>query len=175
MTRLFACETGDAHALLRRCAGVVWGLSELPAVARGERGKPCFPGRPELCFNLSHSGPWALCALSDRDVGADLEAVRPRRPFLPQRALSGEEYAWYQARGGAWEDFYTLWTLKEARVKCLGSGIDRPARDVAVPLLSPGESAPLDGLRFTAYAGEGWRAALCSPADTALIEWFYHS
>lgn len=172
MTRLFVCETGDAYALLLRCARLVWGLEELPEIVRGAKGKPCFPSRPELCFNLSHSGPWALCALSDGPVGADIEAVRPRRPFLPRKTLSEKEYAWFQARGGTWGDFYTLWTLKEAGVKCLGTGLDRPARTVAVPTLSPGGSAPLDGLTFTAYAGEGWRAALCSPADTALIEWF---
>lgn len=175
MTRLFACETGDARALLRRCAGAVWGLEALPELSCGDRGKPRFPARPDLCFNLSHSGPWALCALSDEAVGVDMEAVRPRRPILPPKALSEAEYAWFRARGGAWEDFYTLWTLKEARVKCLGSGLDRPARDIAVPLLSPGESALLDGLRFTSYAGEGWRAALCSGGDTALIEWLHNS
>lgn len=109
--------------------------------------------------------------LSDT-VGADVEQVRPRRPFLPEKALSPEEFAWFQTLGGRWEDFYTLWTLKEAKVKCLGSGLDRPAREIAVPLLSPGGTGTLEGLTFTSYAGPGWRAALCSPGGTALLEAF---
>ena len=94
-------------------------------------------------------------------MGADVEQVRPRRPFLPEKALSPEEFAWFQTLGGRWEDFYTLWTLKEARVKQMGSGLDRPARTIAVPLLEPGETGEQDGLRFAAWGGAGWRAAFC--------------
>ena len=120
---------------------------------------------------MSHSGPYALCALGDREVGADIEIIRPRRPFLPQKVLSASEFAWFQTRGGRWEDFYTLWTLKEARVKYTGSGLTLPPRDIAVPLISPGESAALDGLVFTSYAGSVWRAALCALEPGPFIEY----
>ena len=175
MTRLFAWESPNAHMLLRRAAGVMWGLEALPQMARNTAGKPYFPDHPDLCFNLSHSGSRSLCALSDGPVGVDIETVRPRRALLPRAVLSDGEYAWFLARGGAWEDFYTLWTLKEAKVKAQGTGINRPARTITVPPLGPGESGVWDGLHFTAYSGAGWRAALCSPADTALIEWFSFS
>ena len=163
---------GDAYELLGELVTAEYGLADLPPVERDENGKPFFPGAPGLHFNLSHSGPYALCALGDAPVGADVEQVRPRRPFLPEKALSPEEFAWFQTLGGRWEDFYTLWTLKEAKVKCLGSGLDRPAREIAVPLLSPGGTGTLEGLTFTSYAGPGWRAALCSPGGTALLEAF---
>ena len=172
MPRLFLSDTVGAHALLREAVRLAWGWEDLPRLDRGDRGKPWFPERPERHFNLSHSGPYALCALGDAPVGADVEQVWPRRPFLPEKALSPEEFAWFQALGGRWEDFYTLWTLKEAKVKCLGSGLDRPAREIAVPLLSPGGTGTLEGLTFTSYAGPGWRAALCSPGGTALLEAF---
>ena len=172
MPRLFLSDTVGAHALLREAVRLAWGWEDLPRLDRGDRGKPWFPERPERHFNLSHSGPYALCALGDAPVGADVEQVRPRRPFLPEKALSPEEFSWFQTLGGRWEDFYTLWTLKEAKVKCLGSGLDRPAREIAVPLLSPGGTGTLEGLTFTSYAGPGWRAALCSPGGTALLEAF---
>lgn len=171
MTRLFLTDTADAGTLLRLAAREVWGLEELPPIVRDPGGKPRFLRRPELCFNLSHSGPYALCALSGGEVGADVEAVRPRRSFLPPKALSEMEYQWFQARGSRWEDFYTLWTLKEARVKCLGTGLNRPARTLAVPLLEPGQTGELDGLTFTAYGGNGWRCALCGPPGPAPLEW----
>ncbi|WP_130848074.1 4'-phosphopantetheinyl transferase family protein [Intestinimonas timonensis] len=170
MLRLFFTQDVDAHDLLRRSAGLVWGMEGLPDLDRAPRGKPFFHSMPQYQFNLSHSGPYALCALSDGEVGADIEVVRPRRPFLPKKVLSETEFAWFQDRGNHWEDFYTLWTLKEARVKYTGTGLTVPARDIAVPLLDPGQHARLDGLTFTAYAGEGWRAALCAAETGPLIE-----
>lgn len=162
MLRLFFAQDVDTHTLLRRAAGLVWGMETLPVLDRAPKGKPFFHSIPQCRFNLSHSGPYALCALSDGEVGADVEVIRPRRSFLPQKALSGTEFAWFRDRGSRWEDFYTLWTLKEARVKYTGTGLTLPPRDIAVPLLDPGQHARLDGLIFTAYAGEGWRAALCA-------------
>lgn len=170
MPRLFFSQTMDAHALLRYAAGQAWRMAKLPPVDRAAGGKPFFPGLPRHCFNLSHSGPYALCALDHHPVGVDVETVRPRRPFLPRKVLSPEELDWFQARGSRWEDFYTLWTLKEAAVKYTGAGLDRPPRTIAVPLLDPGEHSALDGLTFASYAGEGWRAALCCRGPAPLME-----
>ena len=151
---------GDAYALLASLLMEKEKIS-LPPMARQEGGKPWFPDAPHLHFSVSHSGGLALCALSHREVGADIEVVRPRRERLPAYALSGEELAWYQAHDGGWERFYTLWTLKEAKVKCTGQGLKLPPRDIAVPLMEPGETAEREGFSFTALAGEGWRGALC--------------
>lgn len=176
MTHLFAARTGDgqlaALPLLTAVAGEVWGLPTLPAVGRHPKGKPHFPQRPDLHFNLSHSGPYALCALSSEEVGVDIECLRPRRPGLAGRALSPEELDWYRTRGERWEDFYTLWTLKEARVKCVGTGLTWPPSTIAVPLLEPGQWGTLDGLTFTAYGHKDYRAALCTRSHgTATLEW----
>lgn len=163
--RLYLSRTADgkidAWALLER-ALADRGLEQMPAVERAPGGKPYFPDRPELCFSLSHSGPWALCALGDGPVGADVETVRPRRAAL-LRALSAQELAWFRGRGSRWEDFYTLWTLKEALAKQDGRGLDRRPEHLRVPLLEPGMSAGLDGLGFQSFGGPGWRAAVCGP------------
>lgn len=162
---IWRVETENAHALLARLAGEVWGLDPLPEPARLPGGKPWFPGRPERCFSLSHSGPLSLCVLSDRPVGGDVERLRPRREGLPRYVFSDGELEWFRTRGARWEDFYTLWTMKEARVKCTGEGLRRPAREIAVPLLDPGGTAEREGFRFTALAGEGWRGAVCEALE----------
>ncbi len=153
---------GDPYALLSDLLAREEGIFPLPLIARRERGKPWFPGHPRLHFSLSHSGDLALCALGKKALGADIEVVRPRSAGLPRYTLSGREYVWYEMRGSRWEDFYTLWTLKEARVKCTGEGLS-PAtvRNIEVPLLAPGEVGELGGFRFAALAGEGWRGAVC--------------
>lgn len=152
---------GDAYSLLAELVKTEYGLSPLPETAREESGKPFFPGQRGLHFNLSHSGGLALCGVGAAPLGVDVEVLRPRRAGLARYALSEEEYAWFQQQGGDWGAFYTLWTLKEARVKCVGSGLRQLARTIAVPLLLPGQEGALDGLLFRAYAGETWRAAAC--------------
>lgn len=153
---------GDAYALLSALLVEAWGVEPLPEIARTREGKPYFPDRPDLQFSLSHSGGLSLCAMADTPVGADIELVRPRSLKLPRYALSEREYEWYESRGSRWEDFYVLWTLKEARVKCTGEGLFRyPVREVAVPLLEPGAKLTREGFRFASLAGEGWRGGLC--------------
>ena len=147
---------GDAYALLGELLRAEYGLGVLPAMARGADGKPYFPGEPELHFNVSHSGGLALCGAGEAPLGVDVEVLRPRRPGLARYVCSEAESAWLERQGGDWGAFYTLWTLKEARVKCTGEGLRRPPRDIAVPLLRPGETGELDGLVFSAFSGETW-------------------
>ena len=119
---------------------------------RAEGGKPYFSHCPGYHFNLSHSGPYALCALSDGgEVGVDVERMRPHRPSLPRYVMSEEEFASF---GGSWEEFTAIWTLKEAHAKYLGRSIWPPKEVSATPPVP-----------HKVYAGEDWRAALCAEEE----------
>lgn len=151
---------GDPYRLLAQLLG-----EPPPRIEREERGKPFFPERPGIHFSLSHTRlsptrSLSLCALANRPVGCDVEAVRSRTPGLFRYALSAREFRWLEERGENWADFYTLWTLKEARVKCTGEGLRLPPRDIHVPLLEPGEETCFDGFRFLSLSGVNWRGAL---------------
>ena len=163
MTALYLHRDGKTKgsALLARALWDVFGIPALPERAVLPGGKPWFPAYPNLHFNLSHSGPLVLCGVGDRPLGVDVEQIRSRSAGLPGYVLSDEEAHWFAVRGERWEDFYTLWTLKEARVKWDGTGLRRPPRTIAVPLLSPGDTGKRDGLFFRAYGGEDWRGAVC--------------
>ena len=138
------------------------GIFPLPTITRTAEGKPGFSDHPGLHFSLSHSGGRSLCVLGGAPVGADIERVRPRSKGLARYVMDDREYSWFQARGSGWGDFYTLWTLKEARVKCTGEGIFRgPVRQISVPLLEPGGRADWEGFSFVALSGEDWRGAVC--------------
>ena len=77
---LFICaayspETGEhelAYRLLALVTERVFGLTALPELAREGGGKPFFPARPDICFNLSHSRGAAVCAMHERPVGIDM-------------------------------------------------------------------------------------------------------
>jgi len=157
---LLGCIEGEgrrcAHLLLLEGVRRLYGLERLPEMERGIMGKPFFPAYPQIHFNLSHSGPFALCAVGESEVGVDIEAVRPRGLGLPRGILSPAEYAWYESHGGDWGTFCTLWTRKESWVKYTGGTILR--RKKALPPL-PGEER--GGICLKSFAGDGWRAAAC--------------
>ena len=86
---------------------------------RGENGKP-WTNLP-LHFNCSHSGGFVVCAVGEREVGVDLEQIRPVHPRL-ERALTAAERQWLTSLPQAERDegFFRLWTLKESWIKCRG-------------------------------------------------------
>lgn len=140
-----------------------------PTLAFAEQGKPYLKDRPDLHFNISHSGDYAVCALSDAPVGCDVEAIRPVRGSVAARCFSPEENAALAAADGnaARETlFFRFWTLKESCLKAVGCGITVPLASVAFDL-SGGEPVLLsaDGQRrffFREYGDlPGCRAALC--------------
>ena len=72
----------QAKILLALAAREEWGLASLPEIGRLPGGKPFFPSQPQLHFNLSHSGSYALCALDTSPVGVDIQVVKPWRESL---------------------------------------------------------------------------------------------
>lgn len=155
-------ERRQAYDLLAAAAKEHWGLSSLPPMERGEKGKPSFLGEVGREFNLTHSGSLALCALDSAPVGVDIQIVKAWRPSLPGRVCAPEELAWLEAGEDRWARFTQLWALKECRVKYSGEGLTRSIDDIRVPLPANGrEGYVLDGLCYRVYQGEGWRAAVC--------------
>jgi 4'-phosphopantetheinyl transferase len=90
-------------------------------------GKPSLRDS-DVRFNVSHSGGWALQAVSrDADVGVDIERVDPRfaSDQIPERFFSPREVA--QLRGLPKDQqtaaFFRCWTRKEAYIKARGLGL----------------------------------------------------
>ena len=160
----------QAYGLLAVGLREHWDLEQLP-IARGKRGKPLFPDFPQLRFNLSHSGPRALCALDRDEVGVDIQQITLRRSAFLDRLLSPEERAWLLGLGDDPEAFTQLWTLKESFCKFTGLGLTRPVSAIPVPLprqiLPSGACLPFGSVCFTLFSGLGWRAAVCSPPPSA--------
>ena len=160
----------QAYRLLAQAVRLHWGLEALPELARGERGKPYFPALPHCCFNLSHSGTFALCALSERPVGVDIQVLRPSwSPRLVERSCSPAERAWLASRADGPADFAALWACKESAAKESGRGLPYPPARLEIPV--PPAGAPLagadlpDGRRLRVYGGPDWRGAVCAWED----------
>lgn len=96
-----------------------------------DRGKPFVPDE-EVSFNLSHSGPHLLIALSPAGrVGVDVEVIHPVRDLegLVRRFLAPREvetilsFPQEGPDGGRLGAFFRTWVRKEALLKGMGLGI----------------------------------------------------
>ena len=106
-------------------------------IEENQFGKPFFPEHPEIQFNLSHSGKWVLCGISDLPLGCDAEKIRrgseklSKRFFHPmeQKALAALVPEFSQA----WQkEFARIWTRKESYIKAIGAGLSLPMRSFSV-------------------------------------------
>lgn len=91
----------------------------------GRLGKP-YLQKKFCCFSLSHSGEYVFCAVSDREIGADIQRCLPRKDHnLEKRFFSERERLLLEGRSGEEREnlFYRLWTKKEAYGKLTGDGI----------------------------------------------------
>ena len=77
-----------AELLLRYALRKEYGLTELPSIDTGKKGKPFFPDHPDVHFNLSHCKTAVACALDASPLGVDVQEVRPLRRDVPRPSAS---------------------------------------------------------------------------------------
>ena len=114
-----------AAAYLLLCEGLQreYGIAEPPIFEYGEHGKPSIIGHPHIHFNLSHCREAALCVLSDRPVGADVESIGRYSQRLARYTMNDAELAQIARAARPEVEFVRLWTMKEAFLKRSGEGL----------------------------------------------------
>lgn len=96
-----------------------------PAYIYGKRGKPYFRDIP-LFFNLSHSGDYVVCVVSEHEVGVDIQKQKTvREQQISNRFFHEKEKEWLAGLSAKERTagFFCLWTRKEAYGKMTGEGI----------------------------------------------------
>jgi phosphopantetheinyl transferase len=95
----------------------------MPEIAVTPRGKPYFVDTP-VYFSISHTPRHAFCVMTDRPVGMDAEELdRHINLRLAEKILSPGEKAQFDAAEDKTRALLTFWVLKEATVKCSGTGL----------------------------------------------------
>lgn len=102
-------------------------LPEIRILTR-EQGKPYLPDFPSVHFNASDSGNFIAIGISSRNIGVDIEVIRPRnyrdilaRWFAPQETEPGTDF---DSPYGL-NHFVRLWTCKESLLKWVGCGLGK--------------------------------------------------
>lgn len=88
-------------------------------------GKPMTEG---ICFNLSHSGNFVICAVSNEPIGCDIQQIKEMPHFSEERFASLEEKLHLAHLVGDEynREFVRIWTRKESYLKMLGIGLRVP-------------------------------------------------
>jgi 4'-phosphopantetheinyl transferase len=136
---------------------------------KGHHGKPAFADHALPRFNITHSGDHVLLALSDREVGIDLQEHRGLKlQETADRFFSAEEAEALRSAGEErTELFYRLWTRREAYGKTLGCGV--------VPVMGKNYLDPLSedfsNVRFTDMDfAPGYSLCICLKTDRGLVQ-----
>ena len=134
-----------------------------------ESGKPGLPARSNpggISFNISHSRSLALCAVGVKgEVGVDVEYVRRviGAEKILERFFSPGEREYYHLSPGIAKDrsFMSLWTIKEAYSKAVGTGIRSGMKDLDFsPVITSSDASP-----HIAVSNEGWTILRLDPGN----------
>ena len=88
----------------------------------GENGKPYLKNSSTF-FNISHSGNYVVCSISESEIGCDVQTVEKYNPRIAERFFTESEKLFLQKSENPSEDFTRLWAMKESVLKKTGEGI----------------------------------------------------
>ena len=97
----------------------------------GEYGKPHLKSE-ECYFSLSHSNDIVFCALSDKEIGADVQIRSNAKQALINRCFCEDEQRYVEHSVDKDAAFTEIWTKKESRCKQDGRGLSMPLDSFSV-------------------------------------------
>ncbi|MBB6714148.1 4'-phosphopantetheinyl transferase family protein [Clostridium gasigenes] len=98
-------------------------------------GKPYVEKIQNFNFNISHSGEFVVVAISEHEIGIDIEKINSIEYFdIAKNFFSNEEvrYIICPNEQESLERFYEVWTLKEAYIKFNGKGLSIPLNSFTI-------------------------------------------
>lgn len=145
-------------------------------------GKPSVRLKTPIMFNLSHTGDYACLGVGLKTaIGIDIESYSGRNyTGIASHVFSGQEQQ-HLAQIPPFllpMAFFSLWSQKEAVIKCNGLGMRYPLQTLSLPIFSPPgyqfidgvDNQPLQLQRFTPYIATA--AAVCTHPDVNNIRFF---
>ena len=131
-----------------------------PTLSYGEHGKPYLADRPNTYFSITHSDKWVFLAVADCPIGIDAQKPRKVCPRLAARSTTPEELAW--VKEDTEPHFTRLWTMKEAYLKCTGTGLIVPIHSVTVSVPPADDYDEKNRYYWLLLTYEGIPVSVCS-------------
>ncbi len=122
-------------------------------IEKTPEGKPFLKGDRGLFISLSHCDGLVAVAVSDCEVGVDVERVRNIDLNIAKRFFTQVEQGYlFGVDDGATERFFEVWTRKEAFAKKQGIGL---SADISVCTVENAE-------RFETFTVDGYVVTVCT-------------
>lgn len=119
------CGTANQELLAGYMLYKYLGISSDDQLVRNEHGKPEIADGAAF-FNLAHSGPYVVLAISDRPVGVDIEQTKRMSYKVTKRIMRKEQLDRLDGFENESEAFQIeltkYWTQYEAIMKLVGTG-----------------------------------------------------
>lgn len=138
-----------------------------PALIYGANGKPYLADKLDTFFSITHSGKWAFLAVADCEIGIDAQMPRKVCPRLAARSTSPEEFAW--VKENTEPNFTRLWTMKEAYLKYIGTGLTVPICEVTIPVPPTDGNDERNNCYWSLLAYKGVPLSICTEKSTENI------
>ena len=135
-----------------------------------EHGKACIKGYPDFEFSLSHSGRYAVLAVSDSPVGIDVQEKKTAGDILKVSAhiMSEDELAALEKENDSAKKadfFFRIWSAKEAFVKMTGVGLSEKLGDFSCDFKQMkiiGNDGEIRGYIYEPASFDGYAFSVCS-------------
>lgn len=141
-----------AYRLLQIALKREYNIDEAPEFAFYANGKPYLPKYPNIYFSLSHCNNAVACALSNDEIGIDVEDIQPYNADIINFCCNDAERLHINNASNPELEFTLLWTQKESAIK-LNSTIS--SNDLANILTNSDNY-------FMTFDGIGYVGAVCT-------------
>lgn len=142
---------------------------------QGQWGKPYLAEYPDVYFNLSHSGRYVCCAVSEQETGVDIQEHRSGRKGIARRFFTAEDNQLLQSldENRAQDMFFRIWSIRESYIKLTGRGIGQGLASFQIDWKS---SALREQGEAAAYFVEnnelpGYSLCVCSRQENMKPDW----
>jgi len=89
--------------------------------------------RPEINFNIAHSGNIVGCAFSEKlKIGLDIEKIRPINLNDFEYILNTLDHENIAKAVNPYDAFFKIWTIKEAVTKAIGKGLSIDGQQIFI-------------------------------------------
>lgn len=149
----------------------------------GKHGKPELvpvEDQPNFTFNITHTQKLSACAISvNRSVGIDAEYIKRQNNLeaIALRMFAEKELLHLDASKNRQQDFYCLWTLREAYVKALGVGLSGSGEQFYFDIRSDENSSVVTVIKNNDAQDviDGWHFNVYQPRSEHVISLAYES
>ena len=99
-------------------------------------GKPYFEDS-NVHFNVSHSGMYVIIAVSEYNIGIDIQKIKSDKHRIAEKNFMPSECDYINNATNekdVQQRFCEVWTTKEAYLKCVGIGLRKPLNSFEISL-----------------------------------------